>query len=100
MKKINVKLVLYLLGGTALLGVVLFLVHWFQSGRIAGALLWQSRTAEEKGNLGEAARYLHRYLEFEPNDLDERARLGLLLSDPKLAKTQRARENALFVLEQ
>jgi tetratricopeptide (TPR) repeat protein len=100
MTKVNVKLLLYLLGAAALAGVGLFLVHYFQSGRIAQAMLWQAGRAEEKGELGQAARYLKRYLEFEPNDLDERARLGRLLADPKLAKSSRARENALFVLEQ
>src|SRR5262249_37415704 len=100
MKTINVKLLLYLLGGTALVGVGLFLVHYFQSGRIADALLWQAGRAEEKGELGGAARYLKRYLEFEPNDIEQHAHLGRVLADPKLAGTRRARESALFVLEQ
>src|SRR5262245_57893625 len=100
MKKINVKLLAYLLAGTALVGAALFVIHFFQSGRIASALLWQARNAEEKGELGQAARYLQRYLEFEPTDLDERARLGQILADPKMSRTYRARENALYVLEQ
>jgi tetratricopeptide (TPR) repeat protein len=100
MKKFNTKLFLYLIGATVLLGAGLFVVHYFQSGRIANAMLWQARRAEEKGDLSQTARYLRRYLEFQPNDMDERANLGRILADPKMAKTYRARENALFVLDQ
>src|SRR6516165_1932678 len=100
MKKVNIKLLGYLLGAVVLGGVGLFLVHLLQSGRIAGALLWQARHAEDKGDLEHAARYLKRYLEFEPNDTEERAHLGRVLAEPKLANSYRGRERALFVLDQ
>jgi tetratricopeptide (TPR) repeat protein len=99
MNKFNVKLFLYLLGGTVLCAVALFLVHSFQSGRIADALLWQVRHAEEQGDLKGTAHYLGRYLEFEPNDLNERAHLGRTLADPKLANTWKSCQRALFALE-
>jgi tetratricopeptide (TPR) repeat protein len=99
-KNFNTKLFVYLIGAVVLTGTGLFLIHYFQSGRIANALLWQAKRAEEKGDLYKTAHFLKRYLEFEPNDLDERANLGRILADPKMARSNRARENALFVLEQ
>jgi tetratricopeptide (TPR) repeat protein len=100
MQRINVKLLLWLVGGAAAFGVGLFVVHQLQSGRIAEALLWQANRAEEQGDLKQAARYLARYMEFQPEDLDERAHLGLTLANPRLADTYQSRANALFVLEQ
>jgi len=51
-------------------------VHWLQSGRIAQALLWQAEHAQEQGRHRQAVRYLNRYLEFVPADLEKRAELG------------------------
>jgi tetratricopeptide (TPR) repeat protein len=100
MKKFNTRLFLFLVAGAIVLGAGLFVIHYFQSGRIASALLWQADRAEKKGDVGGAVRYLRRYLEFAPEDMEERIRLGRTLASPKLAGSPRAREQALFVLEQ
>src|SRR5271165_2891153 len=100
MKKVNYKLLLILLASVSLFGGGLFLVHYLQSGRISSALLWQADRAKEKGDLKKTVRFLKRYLEFEPNDLEKRAYLGRTLADPELARNGQAREEALFVLEQ
>ena len=47
-----------------------------------------------------ATGYLGRYLEFKPQDIDERAKLAAILANPKLATSPEARQSALFVLEQ
>src|SRR5262245_26629106 len=104
MRQFNTRLFFALLGSTAALGVGLFAVHWLQTGRIAQALLYQARRAEEQGQTDQAARYLGRYLEFNPSDLPERANLGralasMVLDDAK-PDSPRTREKALFVLEQ
>ncbi len=104
MRRFNTRLFLWLLGVTAGVAGAAFLVHYLQTGRIAQALLWQARRAEERGDPKEAVRYLGRYVEFAPKDLDERSRLGTLLAHQALdgdpAKVSyRTRERALFVLE-
>jgi tetratricopeptide (TPR) repeat protein len=100
MRKVNWKLVGWSLAGLAVLAAGVFAVQRVQSGRIAGALLWQADRAEKRGELKQAVRFLRRYLEFEPNDLRQRARLARALADPKLADSRKDREKALFVLEQ
>ncbi len=76
MRKINAKLFLVLLVGAILCTGAVFGIHHFQYGRIADSLLWQARRAEEQGQVKRQARYLQRYLEFNGNDLDEKARLA------------------------
>src|ERR1700730_14958199 len=100
MKKVNIKLGLVLLGSLLVMSTGLYVLHSFQSGRLADALLWQAQRAEEKGDLKGTARYLRRYLAFAPHNIEERAHLARLLADPKLATSPRACESALFVLEQ
>ncbi len=100
MKKLNRKLLLYtFLAGTFLAGGVLA-VHAFQTRRIAEALLWQAQRAEKQEQFDQAARLLSRYLELRPEDAQERAHLGQLLASERLAVSPRARQRALFVLEQ
>jgi tetratricopeptide (TPR) repeat protein len=99
MRRLNVKLLLYVTLAGLLLAVAVVVVHELQAGNISSALLWQATQAEKQGRLKQAARYLRRYLEFAKNDMDERAHLGRLLADPKIAITPRARERARFVIE-
>src|SRR5690242_13750962 len=100
MRRLNVKLFLYSLGGLAALAVSLFAVHRLQAGSISSALLWQADQADKDARPDLAARYLKRYLDFSPGDLDGRARLGKTLANPKLLISGQARERARFVLEQ
>jgi tetratricopeptide (TPR) repeat protein len=100
MRRFNVRFFFCVLSTTVVLGLALAVVHRLQAGNIAGALLWQADQAEQAGEPGREARFLSRYLEFRPDDLDERARLAKVLVDPSLAKTPRARNQARFVLEQ
>ncbi len=76
-----------------------YYVHGYQVKRNAGALLVQADRAEKDGNLAKAADYFSRYLSLVPADPDALARFGLLLSDPKVAKTGRDSMRALSVLE-
>lgn len=100
MRKLNSRFALFLLLGILGTGIAGFAVHWFQSGSIARGLLWQANRAESEGRLNEAAKYLSRYLEFQPKDNAERAHLGEILSSEKLTAPRRTREQALFLLEQ
>jgi tetratricopeptide (TPR) repeat protein len=100
MRRLNVKLFLWLVGSVVLLSATVFFVHRLQAGRIANALLWQAGRAEEQGHLDQTAQYLARYLEFAPEDTEQRARLGRVLASESLADSPGARQRALFVLEQ
>lgn len=78
MRKINGKLFLCLLIGVVVFSGAAFALHRFQHGRIANALLWQARRAEENGDAKKNAQFLQRYLEFKPRDLDEMTTLAKL----------------------
>lgn len=100
MRKINTKLFLILLVTLTLIGGGIFGLHRLQAGNIAEALLWQATQAEQEGKLDRSAKYLARYLEFAREDLDTRAHLGAILSDPQMATTPQRRARARFVIEQ
>src|SRR5437867_2072849 len=100
MRRLNVKLFLYLTAASILFVAALFLVHWLQTGSIGRALLARADKAEQQQNLRQAARYVSRYLELLPADVDERAHLGRMLADDRLAVTPKARAQAIFVIEQ
>src|SRR5436309_6592480 len=100
MRRINVKLLFCSLGCLLLLCAATVLAHYFQSGRIAHALLVQADRAENEGHPEEACRFLSRYLEFVPEDTDQRARLGGLLASDRIIQGGGSNQRALFVLEQ
>ena len=87
MRRINVKPLFCSLGCLALLGAGTALAHYLQSGRIAQALLGQADRAENQEHLEEAVRFLGRYLEFVPEDTDQRARLGRLLVSDRMIRS-------------
>jgi tetratricopeptide (TPR) repeat protein len=100
MRKLNTRLLLLTVAASLLVSAGTALAHYFQTGRIAAALLWQADRAEKEERAADAVKYLRRYLEFAQEDWDSRARLGRLLARDTLATNVSARENALFVLEQ
>src|SRR6516165_4284121 len=99
MRRLNVRLLFCLIALVAILGGGIFLLHYFQRGRIAQAMLWQARRAEEEGEINKSAAYLQRYLEFAPDDATERIRLARLLASDYYAGSIKAREQALFNLD-
>src|SRR5262249_36584950 len=100
MRKINGKLFLALLVGTAALAAGVFAVHAFQYRRIARALLFQARRAEEAGQVVRMAQYLQRYLEFNPRDHAEKARLGRAWAGDTFAGQPRVRARAASLLDE
>lgn len=100
MRTLHAKRFFALLGAAAALAVGLFVAHRLQSGRIAQALLWQARRAEDEGRLDQSVKFRGRYLQFVPDDVGERAHLARALAGDKLAVSPRAREQALFVCDQ
>jgi Tfp pilus assembly protein PilF len=99
MRKLNVKLLMILVVGSATLAVAVGVAHAFQYGRIANALRFQARRAEESGQPERVARYLARYLEFQPRDLDARAELAGTLAGDAFAGSRRARLRAVQLLD-
>jgi tetratricopeptide (TPR) repeat protein len=100
MRTINLRLLAYTFGALVLLIGGTALVHFLQSERIARALLRQADRAEQAEHPQETARFLSRYLEFAPEDTEQRARLGRLLAENFQNLSLGQRQRALFVLEQ
>jgi tetratricopeptide (TPR) repeat protein len=99
MRKVNKRLFVYLLLGSAALAGGLFLIHYFQSGRVKAALLYQVRRAEEENRPDKVVEYLGRYLEFDPDDLEERVHLAKTLAGDSPVPISKARERAIYNLE-
>jgi predicted Zn-dependent protease len=100
MRKINVKLFVGLLIAAVVCAGTVFAVHYFQYQRIGKALLWQARDAEKKNDMERMARYLERYLEFNPRDLNEKAALGSLWAGEEYAAYPRKRQRGVQLLDQ
>jgi tetratricopeptide (TPR) repeat protein len=98
-KTVNFKFALILFGALATLAVGMHLLHGYQVKRNARIFVEQAEQAKAEGNLAKAADYLRRYLGLAPRDYEVRAQYGTLLADKKLAKTPKALEQALYVLE-
>ncbi|HEV3205245.1 MAG TPA: tetratricopeptide repeat protein [Gemmataceae bacterium] len=100
MRRLNIRLLLLSIGLGIIFGSGIFSLHWLQSGRIAEAILRQAQKFEEEKNYPQSVKFLGRYLEFIPNDLEQRAQLGRLLAGEQFADSWKARESAFFNLEQ
>src|SRR3984893_1677303 len=99
MRKVNIRFFASLiLGSVALIGS-LFIIHYFQEGRVQAALLFQANKAEEQGQPEKVAHYLGRYLEFAPDDMGERIRLGQMLGGESMKSVPKSRSGAIYVLE-
>jgi tetratricopeptide (TPR) repeat protein len=99
MRKVNKKLFLYLLLGLAALTGGVFLIHYFQSGRVKSALLFQVQRAEAEQRPDKVVQYLGRYLDFDPDDLEERVHLARTLAADSPVPIPKARERAIYNLE-
>jgi tetratricopeptide (TPR) repeat protein len=100
MRKMNGKLFLALLIGAAVLSGGLVAVHAYQYQRVARALLWQARKAEQDGQIARMAQYLQRYLEFNPRDHAEKATLAKAWTGETFAGSARARRGAVLMLDE
>jgi Tfp pilus assembly protein PilF len=100
MRRLNYKLFLCLVAALVVVTGLTFLVHWLQTGSISRALLARAERAEKQGQPHEAARYISRYLELQPDDNEQRARLGRTLAGDQFAGSPRTRQRAAFVLEE
>src|SRR5262245_26945905 len=67
-RRLNVRLLAWLLGVGTLLAVGVHLLHGFQVQRGAAALLQQAARAEAQGQLDQAALFLNQYLACAPDD--------------------------------
>jgi tetratricopeptide (TPR) repeat protein len=99
MRRVNKRLFLFLILGVATLTGGLFLLHYIQSGRVEAALLRQAARAEEEQRPEKVVQYLSRYLDFEPDDLEERVHLAKTLAAESPTPIPKARERAIYNLE-
>src|SRR6516164_5038217 len=100
MRQVNTRFFFVLLISVAIGAGALFGVHRLQASNISNALLWQANQAEQNGKPDVAARYLGRYLEFAPDDIEQRSHLATILSDERVAVTPAAVRRAEFVINQ
>jgi len=99
MRTINGRLFLGLLLGSAVLAGGLFVLHRFQRDRIAAALLYQAKKAQEEGNLGRSATYRQRYLDFNRTDYAEMAELAQIWAGDGQTTPLRDRQRAVALLD-
>lgn len=100
MRKINGKLFLALVIGLVVLVGGTFAVHHFQYQRIARALLFQARQAEDNKEPAEQAKYLQRYLDFNPRDQEETAHLARLWASDAYAPNSKQRRQSVALMDQ
>src|SRR5262245_45057325 len=82
MRKVNFRLLGFMILSLALVGVVSMFVHGWQVRRNAEVLLREARKAQSRKDLTEAIDYLERYVALVPkNNADPLAELGLLQAD-------------------
>jgi cellulose synthase operon protein C len=96
-RQLNRKFLVVLVAAGVVLGAGIHVVHGLQVKRSARVLLKLSGESEEKGDLGQAAKHLERYLAYRPDDGEALAKYALTLE--ALARTDRARMQALATLE-
>ncbi len=96
-RRLNGRVLLYLLGGVILVAGGVYVLHGVQVQRSAVGLLQQADRAEKEGRLDQVETYLSRYLLYKPGDTDTLARYGLLLE--KMATSDVARAQTVSVYE-
>ncbi len=77
-RRLNVRLLIWILAPTLLLLVGISQLHSFQFRRNSHALLQQSERAESKGDLAKAEEYLTLFLGYRPNHAEALARYSLI----------------------
>ena len=97
-RRLNYRLLLGLTAAVAVGVTSVAVVHGWQSGRQAAALLAEAGRAEDSGAASRAAESLKRYLTYRPDDADALGRYGRLLAGQ--ARTAADRERALSVYEE
>lgn len=97
-RSLNVRFLLCLLAGLAVVVLTCHCTHAWQVRRNAWALLAHAARAEEHGRLQQAAAYLGSYLVFVPEDTETLARYALTLE--KLPDSGGAHRRAVAVMEQ
>src|SRR5262245_9615408 len=98
-RTLNVKFLLILMAGLIVASGGVALAHRLQYRRIPLALLKQAQKAEDENDLIRADDYLTRYLDFEPGDVEQKARLSRILTSKQLAGVPRVQMRAYFLLK-
>ncbi len=79
-RKLNVRLLLWLLAGLVLVTPVVHAIHLLQVRRTSTDLLTRARQAQKAGDSSQALGLLKRYLSFQPQDTEALVEYGLLLA--------------------
>ncbi len=95
-RKLNLKLLLLLAGGSVLLGLGVYLLHGVQVRRNVKGLLARAVAAETEGQADKAEDYYRRYLTFRPDDVETLIRYARLLEGPGGSLAGRARAEPVY----
>lgn len=100
-RSINYRMIIGIFATFGLMALLTLIVHRFQYQRIASALLYQARKAENETppQLDRMVTYLKRYLEFAPRDLEEKSHLAEVMATDYPGITIRARTNAMNMMD-
>jgi predicted Zn-dependent protease len=96
-RRLNLRFLIWLMVVLTVTGAGALLLHQYQMGRHARALLDQAAQAAANGQQDRAALLLHRYRMLIPTDAEVVARHGLLLE--QLAVSPNERDHALSTLQ-
>ena len=80
MNKLNVRLLLAVIGTSMVLAVGVYFVHRYQVRRQAGFYLQRAKVARAEGRIDEAVGLAQRYVALQPTDAEGLAEYGSLLS--------------------
>src|SRR4051812_12617572 len=100
-RTLNVKFLLCLVAGLVVTSGGVALAHHLQFRRIPAALLRQALKAEDENDLSRTEDYLTRYVQFETDDVEQKAHLARILTSKKFqTATGRVENNkAFFILQ-
>jgi tetratricopeptide (TPR) repeat protein len=100
-RTLNIRFLLCLVAGLIVASGGVALAHHLQYRRIPLALLRQAQKAEDEHDVNRTAMYIALYLDFEPTDIDQKARLArLLLSKKKPSNVVTAEDATIYTLLQ
>ncbi|MBI2824344.1 MAG: tetratricopeptide repeat protein [Planctomycetia bacterium] len=81
MRRLNVKLVIWLSATSLIAIVAVYFIHGSQMTRTARVLLDQAKTAEDQDDLETAVSFYAQYNAYRPDDAEEAAHMALMFAD-------------------
>jgi Tfp pilus assembly protein PilF len=84
----NISLLLKSLCVVAVLSLVVGLLYYWQSSRLASGLLSQASSSKDQGKIKEQVKWLTRYVRLVPSDVENLAHLALAVDSQEIGENQ------------